>query len=190
MTNGTHLSNPLPRKFPVMMSSNKWLPLALILLGSSLILTLATFSIFGFPQPNPSPNPNLPQSLGNLPLSKQLEGSKAMAEINQLHGKSLAVTSGIKGIYGEWGAITLWVAGAESAEEIQDLLISMEEKISRGNSPFIPEKTIQHGGKTIYALSGMEQRHFYFQSANFLIWLAADPEVADQALQETLNFYR
>ncbi|HWR65216.1 MAG TPA: hypothetical protein VN364_03780 [Bellilinea sp.] len=173
-----------------MMSSNKWLPLALILLGSSLIFTLATFSIFGFPQPNPSPNPNLPQSLVNLPLSKQLTGSEALAEFNQLHGKSLAVTSGVKGTYGEWGAITLWVAGAESAEEIQDLLVAMAEKIARGNSPFIPEKTIQHGGKTIYVLNGMEQRHFYFQSANILIWLAADPAIADQALQETLNFYQ
>ena len=133
MTNGNlFVKIPLPYKNPVMMSSNKWLPLALILLGSTLILTLAVFSIFGFPQPNAPPNPNLPQSLANLPLSKQLAGSEAVAEFTQLHGKSLAVTSGVKGTYGEWGAITLWVAGADSAEEIQDLLVAMEEKIAQG----------------------------------------------------------
>ena len=129
---GTVCQIPLLCKFPAM-TSNKWLPLVLILLGSTLLLTLLFFSIFGFPQPTGTPNLNLPQSLGNLPLSKQLTGSEAVAEFNQLHGKSLAVTSGVKGTYGEWGAITLWVAGADSTEEIQDLLVAMADKNRPGD---------------------------------------------------------
>ncbi len=35
----------------------------------------------------------------------------------------------------------------------------------------------------------MGQRHFYFQSAAQVIWLAADPEMAEQALKEALAFY-
>lgn len=40
-----------------------------------------------------------------------------------------------------------------------------------------------------YTLEGMEQKHFYFQLQNLAIWLAADPDVADNALQQTLEAY-
>jgi hypothetical protein len=35
----------------------------------------------------------------------------------------------------------------------------------------------------------MGQRHYYFQSENFVIWLAADPSVADEAIQQILEVY-
>lgn len=172
-----------------MMSSNKWLPLVLILVGGSLLIGLLIFSIFGFPQPKSLANPPLPQNLAGFPLSRQLSGSEALAEFNQLHGKSLAVTSGVKGFYGEWGGVTLWVAGADSSDDIRQLTVAMEQSISQGKSPFTPEDSIERSSTTVYPLTGMGQRHFYFQTGKFLIWLAADPNIADQALQETLDFY-
>jgi hypothetical protein len=35
----------------------------------------------------------------------------------------------------------------------------------------------------------MGQKHFYFQSGDLLIWLAADQEIAEQAISQVLEFY-
>jgi hypothetical protein len=35
----------------------------------------------------------------------------------------------------------------------------------------------------------MDQLHFYFQSGKQLIWMSANPDLADQALEEVLKFY-
>ena len=40
-----------------------------------------------------------------------------------------------------------------------------------------------------YALDGMGQKHFYFQSKNLIIWLAAEPSIADEALKQILEDY-
>jgi hypothetical protein len=35
----------------------------------------------------------------------------------------------------------------------------------------------------------MNQVHFYFQSGSNVVWLGADPDVAEAALDETLTFF-
>jgi hypothetical protein len=44
-------------------------------------------------------------------------------------------------------------------------------------------------GRTLYELTGMGQRHYYFQSNNLVVWLAADDPIAETALAGALNFY-
>lgn len=172
------------------MSSNKWLPILLILLGGALLLTMVVFSIFGFPQPNQISDLALPPQLGGYSLSKQITGSSAVSEFTELHGKNLVVEDGVKGIYGKWSAATVWVAEAETENAARQLLTDMEAKIAEGRSPFTPHASMVVNDRTIYVLDGMGQSHFYFLSGNALIWLAANPAIADQALQDALNFYR
>lgn len=172
------------------MSSNKWLPTLLILLGGALLLALIVFSIFGFPQSNQKSDLTLSPQLGGYSISKQITGSAAVSEFTELHGKNLAVQGGAKGIYGEWGAATIWVAEAETESAARQLLTDMEEKIAEGQSPFTPQTPMVVDDRTINVLDGMGQSHFYFLSGKALIWLAATPTIAHQALQDALNFYQ
>jgi hypothetical protein len=48
---------------------------------------------------------------------------------------------------------------------------------------------LKDGNRLIYELEGMGQRHYYFQSGKLLIWMAANPELAEQAITEILKFY-
>ena len=65
----------------------------------------------------------------------------------------------------------------------------MRDKIIEGNAPFIPLGERQVGGRTVYELEGLGQKHFYFQSCDLVIWLAADANLAEGALTQSLEFY-
>jgi hypothetical protein len=171
------------------MSSYKWLPILLILLGGAVLLTMVIFSIFGFPQPNQKTDLALPPQLGGYSLSKQITGIAAVSEFTELHGKNLAIQGGVKGIYGEWGVATVWVAVAQTENAAWQLMTDMEAKIAEGRSPFTIQTPMVVNGRTINVLDGMDQSHFYFLSGKALIWLAANPTIAGQALQDALNFY-
>jgi hypothetical protein len=53
----------------------------------------------------------------------------------------------------------------------------------------VPIEERADGKRSIYVLDGMGQRHFYYQSDRLVIWLAADPEMAEQALDQVLEVY-
>lgn len=128
--------------------------------------------------------------VSGLSIVSESSGSAALREFSQLHGQSFPVITGTKASYGAGNQIMLWVAGTASESTTRQLLEAMRDKIAAGNSPFQPAITRQEWGRTIYALDGMGQKHFYFGSGKYLIWLAANSEMADLALQEVLKFYR
>ncbi len=95
------------------------------------------------------------------------------------------------GWIGTYGSrqITLWVAVSADAAGSDRLLEAMRDKINVGDTPFTPVGERKEGNRSIYELNGMGQEHVYFQSGKLLIWLAADPEIAQEAIRETLEFY-
>lgn len=52
-----------------------------------------------------------------------------------------------------------------------------------------PLLMIGYGNRVVYVLEGMGQKHYYSQAKNLVIWLAVEPGLADQALQQTLEVY-
>src|SRR3990172_85166 len=56
-------------------------------------------------------------------------------------------------------------------------------------SPFSPVGERQDGTRIVYELDGMGQKHFYFQSGKMIVWLAVNPERAEEALTQVLKFY-
>jgi hypothetical protein len=117
-----------------------------------------------------------------------MTGPQAEADFSNLHGKQFPLTSGAVGIYGNRQA-TLWVAGAPLNLMAARMVIAMRDKIAEGNSPFTPNGEYQDNQRTIYILEGLGQKHFYFQSQNLVIWLAADADIADAALQKLEETY-
>jgi hypothetical protein len=130
----------------------------------------------------------LPVQLAGLPLSSQMTGPQAVADFSNLHGEQFPLTSGAVGFYCNNRA-TIWVAGAPLSLMAARLVTAMRDKIAEGNSPFTTSGEYQDNKRTIYALEGMGQKHFYFQSHNLVIWLAADADIADAALQQLKEIY-
>ena len=162
-------------------------PLGLITLG-----VLLSFGALGQLYLNSRVNSpatiDLPKEVAGLRNTESKSGDQAISEFTSLHGKEFPVNSGAVGIYGNY-EITVWVAGAPSEAIALEMTNAMQEKIAEGNSPFTPVSEISDRNRKVYALEGMGQKHYYFQSENLVIWLAVDPALADQALQQILEVY-
>ena len=115
-----------------------------------------------------------------------------------MHGESFPVLSGAKAVYGPGNEVIIWAAGTASIADTRKLLEEMRDKIANSEaassaasrSPFQPTGVRTDANRDVYALDGMGQKHFYFQSGKYLVWLAANPEIAEQALQEALVFFK
>lgn len=162
-------------------------PLALITLGVLLSIG-ALRQLYLNNRVNSSTALDLPNQVAGLRLTDSKSGEPAISEFTDLHGKSFPVTAGAVGIYGN-REITLWVARTTSDSVARELTDAMQKRIAEGNSPFTPIKEINDRNRNVYALEGMGQRHYYFQSKNLVIWLAADPALAEKALQQILEVY-
>ena len=92
-------------------------------------------------------------------------------------------------IYQSLRRVNCWAAGAPLNFMASRMVEAMQEKIAQGNSPFTPIEQFTQGKRTIYFLEGIGQKHYYFQSKNLVIWLAVDPNLADEALQQILEVY-
>ncbi len=167
-------------------------PILLAAFGAILIAGAAGWLAFSTWLANPG-EVAVPQAMAGLPLTQKSVGPEAVAEVTQLHGKEFPLISGAMAMYGE-GAAVLWVSGAPASPMAAEMVRAMTDKIADAStgsarSPFTPLGARQMNGRTVYELSGMGQRHFYFQSSNLVIWLAADDSIAENALDEALQFY-
>ena len=167
---------------------NRTIAIVLIVLGAAFILASAGYYLLLQVLDNPGLEP-LPGQLAGLPRVSQVTGASAVLEINQMHGKEFPLTSGAVGIYGDGRQATLWISGAPGGWMAERILIQMRDKIADGESPFVPLGERQLDGRTVYELNGLGQKHFYFRSGNLIIWLAADGNLADGALKQSLEFY-
>jgi hypothetical protein len=174
-----------------MSTSSKRLPLLIIGVGVLLVIASITVPIV-FKNESETTAP-IPAQIAGLSLASKATGSAALQEFTRLHGKAFPVTSGAKAVYGRSSQVIIWAAGTTSGEAARQLLEAMRDKIAEGaadnRAPFQPSGVEMIGSTEVYALDGMGQKHFYFQSGKYLIWLAADGEIADQALRQALDFY-
>ncbi len=138
---------------------------------------------------NPEAAP-LPEQVGGQPLLIADTGARAAFEISRLHQKTFPLSSAAVGIYrGAYNA-QIWASGFPFRLMAWQMLRSMSHDIATESSlPFrlTGERTVQ--GVKVFSLEGLGQQHFFFSQGRLVIWLAADPEIADQALQDTLAFY-
>jgi hypothetical protein len=173
-----------------MVQMKRLFPLAVMGLGLLLIIATTGFWIFSQKDQHPSSAP-LPEMVADLPLTQSLAAEKAIDEFTRLHGNDFPLVSGAVGMYGPDHSITLWVAGASTISMAGRMVNAMRGKITSasGKSPFSPVGERQEDTRSVYELEGIGQKHFYFQSGKMIVWLAANPERAEEALTEVLKFY-
>jgi len=163
------------------------IPIGLIALGVALFLSALGWYYLDNMVSHPAALP-LPEHIADLSLTDRMVGAEAAENFIGLHNQEFIITSGAIGFYGSNQA-TIWVAGAPFNFMATGMVNSMRDKISEGNSPFTPNSEYKIGGRTIYELEGVGQKHFYFQSKNLIIWLAVDPSIADEAIEQILEAY-
>ena len=134
-------------------------------------------------------NVTLPAMLAGLPLSEQVTGREALAEIERLHGKGFALTDGTVARYGG-GTATLWVSSTWMPFLAARQVEAMTDRIAEGRSPFSPTGTREVEGTTVYALAGMGQVHYYCQLNKRVVWLSVSPQFAEQSLEELIRDLR
>jgi hypothetical protein len=156
--------------------SNRQLPLALAALTACLLIAAGVALLLAPALAAPAPRrlhgligTNLPEQVAGLALTARLDGSEALAEIENMHEQGFALVGGEVAYYGD---ATLWVAHARDSQGTQAMTDSMTARIAEGRSPFQPTGTRQLNGYTVYALTGMVQAHFYWQAGNQVAWLA------------------
>jgi len=166
-------------------------PAAVLTILVGVLVLLGSLAYWRFSQAVANPDAvTLPESLAGLPLASAAYGPQAVAEVNRLHRKEFPLTSGAMGMYGSDAAeATLWVTGVPLDAMAAQTVAAMHDKIAEGNSPFRPTGEREAGRRTVYELDGMGQKHFYFQAGALVIWLAADADIAEQALAQALVVY-
>ena len=162
--------------------------LALVGLGWMLILAAAASLLYTREIRNPD-EVTLPDNLAGYPRRAALYGEQAISDVSRLHGKEFPLSSGGVGMYGDQGEVTLWATGTLADFLASRMLEDMVEAIAQGDSRFVPRAELERGGRRVFELDGMGQRHFYFQAGRLVIWLAADPALAEDALRGALAFY-
>lgn len=168
----------------------RWIAIALIGIGALVIgLLLGSLLYNRWLEENPG-EISVPDQLTGLQQQGSTVGATAVSEIERLHNQDFAMTSGATASYGTVDPIRLWVGGTLLGFQAEDVLEAMRTSIEAGRFPFTNLGEMQIHNTNIYALESADQLHFYFRVGPTIIWLAANPDVAEQALAEVLEFYR
>jgi hypothetical protein len=164
-------------------------PILLVIVG--IISILAAVGILFYPRlTSETQKELLPPDLAGLPLNQAVYGMEAITGVIQLHGVDFPLEDAAIGNYGTQGEITLWVSVEPDENTATDLMDLMTEKINLGRSPFTLPVVSVFNNTPVYVLEGLGQQHYYWQVDELILWLAADYELADQVLEESLAFYR
>jgi len=134
-----------------------------------------------------SPGLRVPDALAGTPLQAVVRGPAALEAVSKLHGKRIEAADAVVARY---GVVTLWISASPSPLRASALLWRMNRRMAGGTRVFSDPQPQEMRGRTVFTTDGMGQRHLYYQSGAYVLWLAAPPEAAAQALEDLLTFYR
>ncbi len=129
----------------------------------------------------------VPDTLAGMSISNRLSGDAALQNIARLHGKTFPITDGVVAMYNGHDA-TVWISSTWLPVMAQKQVTLMTERIKEGQSPFNLMGHKNVAGLTVFELTGLGQTHYYFQRNRQVVWLAVNPELAQQSLTELIDY--
>jgi len=172
-----------------MPTRNRLLSYPLFIIGVTLLTGVVLYYLHVRQAEDNALESSVPQEIADLPLVQLLVGQEAIKSIHQLHGKNFPLEAGAVAVYGNQNVL-LWVSDAGSNSAAAYLTESMKVRIAEGRSPFVSLGDFELDGLTVYGLDGLGQAHYYWQSRHLVLWLSVDGELTEQALRESVAFYR
>jgi hypothetical protein len=147
-----------------------------------IVLAMMLFVVFW------SSEPELPQNLGDLNLTKALEGEEAAKVIDHLHGKGVSPHSNRIGIYGgKAGNAMLYLSSYTTEIESRKALEQMKSGIAGGHPVFGHYLEREISGRLVSFCLGLGQVHYFFGHENRIYWLAVDGGMAQGAIIDLLR---
>lgn len=134
-----------------------------------------------------SPGLRVPGALAGTQLVTAVRGPAAMAEVNRLHGIRIDAVDAAVARYG--GGMMLWISASPSALGASSLLWRMNRRLASGTRVFTAPRPRELRGRTVFSTDGLGQRHLYYQSGRYVLWLAAPQDASDRAIEELLHLY-
>jgi len=133
----------------------------------------------------------LPQKLADMKLTQSIQGADAISQISQLHRMNMELQDGIVAQYeGSEAKATLWIGVVNTPKQAEQLINKMTESIQQGNNKtFGHFQQLKVKGITVYSVLGMGQIHYYYWHGNSTVWVAVDQNIAQQALNEIIDFW-
>jgi hypothetical protein len=130
----------------------------------------------------------VPGSIAGYRLADVYRGQEAMAQLTQLHGKDVGLTTGWIGYYQNNGVA--YVGAVQDEAVAAQLIAVMTKRIGAGNGPFTDLKEVEVDGRTIYTVVGQGQRHYYYAQGRLTVWLAAPKGGEERFLKDALKVIR
>jgi hypothetical protein len=129
-----------------------------------------------------------PATVGELKLAHALRGKEALQAIDRLHGKSLGDAQAYVAHYEKAGLVAmLYVSRPARRSDTRAQIDKMVAGIGAGKTPFFHLKSSERNGTTVYSALGEGQTHYFFSRDADVIWIAADPAVAREAVESVLR---
>jgi hypothetical protein len=127
----------------------------------------------------------VPGELAGLALAHSQQGAEARAQIEQLHGKSIPIRDGFVAHYGTQPPVAmLYVSQAQDEGVARQQVEQMTMRIQASNGPFTHLRESTRFGMRVYSTLGQGQVHYYFRRGSTVVWVAADPIIAQPALAD------
>jgi hypothetical protein len=135
------------------------------------------------------PSEDMPGQLAGLALDGMVTGQEAIDSISELHGKTLEIEAGAIGFYGRGTRppVTVWISRAPTPEGSKEQTVLMLDLMYKGSGPFSGGKTLSAGGVEVHEFDGMGQKHYIFYRDDLAYWIAASPDLGQQALNDFLK---
>jgi len=131
----------------------------------------------------------LPKKLGELNLTKVIQGKKATAIINKMHGKVLGASEYIIGYYGgDQSGNILYLSLFENEDAARKDLMDMSIKMAGGTPVFTPLTFEETDGGIHLRTEGMGFVHYFYRNNRVVIWWQVTPDQAEATYRDLLNF--
>jgi hypothetical protein len=129
-----------------------------------------------------------PKTVGALQLVHALRGKEALQAIDRLHGKGITATDGYVAHYERNSLVAMLYVSRPARPTMTGAQIEkMATGISAGKTPFSHLKSSERNGTTVYSALGQGQIHYFYRQGANVIWIAADPPVAKEVVEDLLQ---
>ena len=153
----------------------------------AILIPLALFSACG--RQLQSLKSMFPKNIEELQLEKIVTGTKALAQINKLHGKEITVEEGAIGTYqtDNESPAMVWISRSKTAGLARHQTeVMIDRMLSVPHSPFHHPAQQELQGINVCQFQGMGQIHYIFCRHDLVYWISAAPGQGDKVLQAFL----
>ena len=133
----------------------------------------------------------VPERLGTLELIGSVEGSKALAQIQRLHGTDIELVSAYIVEYAHGNERSaIWVGITESRDAAAGLTRRMIEGIEKGDSGFNNLQRLTIAGHEVFRVDGPGGEHFFYisrEQRERVVWLTVKATDVLPILEQALK---